>query len=109
MDSIQRDIIDSTQTAALILEKAPYFPPDIIFSVKTGYLADSHPEKILLSNGIYCDGEGKPWVLPAVRLAEIAIKNAGHEYLPIAGLKEFRERALELIFHGTQALREGRV
>ncbi len=99
----------SMQISASILDKAPFFPPDIILGVVAECLEDTHPNKILLGNGVYRDGDGKPWVLPSVRLAEAAIKNAGHEYLPVAGLKLFRERALNLIFHGTQALNEGRV
>ncbi|PVH68284.1 aspartate aminotransferase [Cadophora sp. DSE1049] len=92
-----------------LLDRAPCIPPDAIFAPTTNYLADQHAEKILLAHGAYSDGEGKPWILPSVQLAEEIVKNSGHEYLPIAGLKTFRNRALELIFHGTRALDEGRI
>lgn len=83
--------------------------PDAIFALTTKYLADEHTQKILLGQGAYSDGEGRPWILPSVQLAEEIVQGSGHEYLPIAGLKAFRTRALDLVFHGVQALDEDRV
>ena len=84
-------------------------PPDAIFAPTTNYLADGHRQKILLGQGAYSDGKGRPWILPSIQLAEEIVKGSGHEYLPIAGLKAFRIRALDLILHGAQALDEDRV
>lgn len=83
--------------------------PDAIFALTTKYLADEHTQKILLGQGAYSDGEGRPWILPSVQLAEEIVQGSGHEYLPIAGLKAFRTRALDLVFYGVQALDEDRV
>jgi len=44
-----------------------------------------------------------------VQLAEEIVQGSGHEYLPIAGLKAFRTRALDLVFYGVQALDEDRI
>lgn len=101
--------MSSSKAFSSLLDEAPLFPPDAIFAPTTNYLVDPHPNKILLGQGAYSDGEGKPWILPSVKLAEEIVKDSGHEYLPIAGLKTFRTRALELIFHGTKALHEDRV
>lgn len=77
---------------------APYITPDAIFDVTRVYNADTFPQKVNLGQGTYRDENGDPWVLPSVRMAKEKIKNAGHEYLPIAGLKRFREGAVDLIF-----------
>lgn len=88
---------------------ADYIPPDAIFEVTKHFLADSHPDKINVGAGTYRDEDGKPWILPSVRMATKLVANCGHEYLPIAGLKIFREKATELVFHDTSAWNEGRI
>lgn len=88
---------------------AEYIPPDAIFEVTKHYFADSDPRKVNVGQGTYRDENGKPWVLPSVRMAKEAIVGCGHEYLPIAGLKSFRDNAVTIVFHGTSALSEGRV
>ena len=50
--------------------------------------------------GAYRDGEGSPWVLPAVRAVEELMardKTLDHEYLPLAGLTAFNEQAVKLV------------
>jgi len=45
-----------------------------------------------LGVGAYRTDEGKPWVLPVVREAEILLANdesQNHEYLPILGFEPF--------------------
>ena len=88
---------------------ATLIPSDAIFDVTRRYLQDQDPHKVNLGQGTYRDGNGQPWVLPSVRLAKDKITNSGHEYLPIAGLKDFRNAADKLAFGGTRALREDRV
>jgi aspartate aminotransferase len=92
-----------------IFETAQYIPPDAIFEVTKNYLADIDSRKVNLGQGTYRDENGKPWVLPSVRMAKERIANCGHEYLPISGLKAFREEAVKLVFHGTNPFSEGRV
>jgi aspartate aminotransferase len=92
-----------------IFETAQYISPDAIFEVTKNYLADTDCKKINLGQGTYRDENGKPWVLPSVRMAKKLIANCGHEYLPISGLKAFREEAVKLVFNGTKPYSEGRV
>lgn len=99
----------STESTKSVFESAPYISPDLIFQVTKNYLADTSPLKINVGAGTYRDENGQPWVLPSVRMAKDLIRNCGHEYLPIAGLKAFRENVTQLIFHDTIAFREDRV
>ena len=99
----------SVTPAKSFFSSGSLIPPDSIFEVTKAYNADKNPNKVNLGQGTYRDGDGNPWILPSVRLAKEKVKNCGHEYLPIAGLKDFRDRAVELVFHGSKALRENRV
>ena len=48
----------------------------------------------------YRTNEGKPWVLPVVRQVEAAMSadpTLNHEYLPVAGLPDFRTAAVKLL------------
>jgi aspartate aminotransferase len=92
-----------------VFETARYIPPDAIFEVTKNYLADTDAKKVNLGQGTYRDENGKPWVLPSVRMAKELITNCGHEYLPISGLKTFREEAVKLVFNGTKPFSEDRV
>lgn len=76
---------------------AEYVPPDAIFALTAQYLEDPSPLKVNLGQGTYRDHTGKPWVLPSVRQAreQLLAQGLDHEYLPILGLHDFRERAAE--------------
>ncbi|KAF6826610.1 aspartate aminotransferase (class I and II) [Colletotrichum plurivorum] len=95
------------QTSAF--ERSEFIPPDAIFDVTRRYLADTDPNKVNLGQGTYRDENGQPWILPSVRAAEAALGEPGHEYLPIAGLKPFRDEAVKLVFGSTKAFAENRV
>ncbi|ORY58447.1 aspartate aminotransferase [Pseudomassariella vexata] len=101
----------SLDASSSAFSEATFIPPDSIFDVTRRYLADTTPNKVNLGQGTYRDADGKPWILPSVRSAkgEIAAADCGHEYLPIAGLKSFRDEAVKLAFHGTKALEENRI
>jgi len=57
--------------------------------------------------------EGRPWVLPVVRTVEAQITadhTLDHEYLPIAGLPDFRTSAARLLLgENSKAIVENRV
>lgn len=89
--------------------KGKFVPPDSIFDVTRRYVGDTFANKVNLGQGTYRDENGQPWVLPSVRMAKEIVLDAGHEYLPIAGLPQFRDAAVRLVFHGTKALGENRV
>lgn len=98
-----------SSTPRSFFDKAEFIPPDAIFDVTRRYLADSYANKVNLGQGTYRDEKGQPWILPSVRMAKTEIGECGHEYLPIAGLKLFRDKAVKLAFKGTKALSEDRV
>ncbi len=77
---------------------APRFPKDAIFALTAKYQLDDSTYKVNLGQGTYRDGKGCPWVLPSVAEAHrrVANKDFNHEYLPILGLREFRDAACEL-------------
>lgn len=81
-----------------VFASAPYIPPDAIFALSEQFLADSSSKKVNLGQGAYRDDKAQPWVLPSVAKSRELINQQGlrHEYLPILGLKEFRDRAAEL-------------
>ncbi|RFU32346.1 hypothetical protein B7463_g3958, partial [Scytalidium lignicola] len=99
----------SIETQQSFYASGKYIPPDAIFEVTKSFFADPHPKKVNLGQGTYRDEFGRPWVLPSVQMAKEKVANCGHEYLPIAGLQPLRERAIELVFHDTRALEEGRL
>lgn len=69
-------------------------PPTVIFHLSARFKADPFKDKLNLGVGAYRDEELKPVVFSAIRKAEAAVVAAGgdKEYLPIAGLAEFRVR-----------------
>jgi len=75
-----------------------FIPPDAIFALTALYNKDPSPSKVNLGQGTYRDDAGKPWILPAVEQARKQLFEDGlnHEYLPILGLNEFRERAAQV-------------
>ncbi|KAK9776849.1 putative Aspartate aminotransferase [Seiridium cardinale] len=95
---------------ASVFANATFVPPDAIFDVTRRYIADESPDKMNLGQGTYRDENGKPWILPSVRIAEERLRpNMDHEYLPIAGLQAFREEAVKMVFHGSKPLSEERI
>lgn len=98
----------SIQSPPSIFSSAEYIPADPIFQVTKNYLADTDPKKVNVGAGTYRDENGKPWILPSVRMAKKIVAHAGHEYSPILGLKTFRDKAVELAFHDTKAFCEDR-
>ncbi|OHW97220.1 aspartate aminotransferase [Colletotrichum incanum] len=90
-------------------ERSEFIPPDAIFDVTRRYVADTDPNKVNLGQGTYRDDNGQPWILPSVSLAEESLGAPGHEYLPIAGLKAFRDEAVNLVFGTTKAFAENRI
>ncbi|KAI4717735.1 aromatic-amino-acid aminotransferase [Aureobasidium sp. EXF-10727] len=85
---------DDSSTASWFAD-TKLIPPDAIFALTALYNEDSSPLKVNLGQGTYRDDAGKPWVLPTVQKARTQLYDGGlnHEYLPILGSKEFRERA----------------
>ncbi|KAF1808743.1 mitochondrial TPA: aspartate transaminase [Eremomyces bilateralis CBS 781.70] len=95
--------------AASAWSKVPQGPPSISTDTCTGiseaFKADSHPEKILLGAGAYRDDQGKPYVLPSVKAAELQFVNSGldKEYAAITGVADFVKAATKLAYGADSA------
>ncbi|WYZ36699.1 hypothetical protein EsH8_II_000205 [Colletotrichum jinshuiense] len=99
----------STKQQTSAFERSEFIPPDAIFDVTRRYVNDTNSDKVNLGQGTYRDENGQPWILPSVRLAKESLGEPGHEYLPIAGLKAFRDEAVKLVFGATKAFAEDRI
>uniref|UniRef100_H2Z4Q7 Aspartate aminotransferase, mitochondrial n=1 Tax=Ciona savignyi TaxID=51511 RepID=H2Z4Q7_CIOSA len=73
-------------------------PPDPILGVSEAFKRDTNPKKMNLGVGAYRDDQGKPYILPTVKKAELAIQGLDKEYLGITGLPAFTNAAAELAF-----------
>ncbi|WP_038177820.1 aromatic amino acid transaminase [Vibrio rhizosphaerae] len=74
---------------------------DPILSLMEAFMADSRPDKVNLSIGLYYDEAGLIPTLPSVRLAEQAWFAAEKEpciYLPMEGLADYRQAVQTLVF-----------
>ena len=91
---------------------APLQPPTVIFHLTARFAADGHAQRVNLGVGAYRDAQLRPVVFSAVKRAEALVVAAGNnkEYLPIAGLADFRRAAAELMFgEGCPALADKRL
>eukprot|EP01059_Diplonema_ambulator_P033027 TRINITY_DN6747_c0_g1_i1.p1 TRINITY_DN6747_c0_g1~~TRINITY_DN6747_c0_g1_i1.p1 ORF type:complete len:433 (+),score=151.45 TRINITY_DN6747_c0_g1_i1:54-1352(+) len=90
----------------------PLAPPDAVFGIVAEFKKDPCEDKVDLVVGAYRDGEGRPYLLKCVSDAEkeIAESELDKEYLPIDGLKEFKDAAVKLVLgDDSSAVRENRV
>lgn len=85
-----------------LLNDLQELPADALFGIKQRYAQDTREPKVDLGIGAYRDNTGKPWVLPAVKLAEEKIhadvNTYNHEYLPITGLPALDKGAAQVLF-----------
>jgi aspartate aminotransferase len=93
----------STRVAALNnqFKHIKMAPADPILSLTAGFKTDKNPKKVNLGVGAYRDNDGKPYVFPVVRKAELAIVadvTLDKEYLPIDGLDTFNKGAQGVLF-----------
>lgn len=88
-------------------------PPVAIFALAQAYKQDTHPKKVDLGIGAYRDNTARPWVLPVVRKAQIAVANdetLNFEYLPQLGLREFTSAATSMLLGAdSPVIKENRV
>ena len=88
-------------------------PPIAIFALSRAYQQDTHPNKVDLGIGAYRDDTARPWVLPVVKKAQLAIANddsLNMEYLSQMGLPEFTSAATALVLGAdSQIIKENRV
>ncbi|KAK6026957.1 aminotransferase, class I/II [Ostertagia ostertagi] len=87
-------------------------PPDAILGVTEAFNRDTNPQKMNLGVGAYRDDQGKPFVLPCVREAEIRLlgEKLNHEYAGIAGIPEFTKVAAKLgLGEDSEVIKSGRI
>ncbi len=87
-------------------------PRDPILGLTEGFNSDTHPSKVNLGVGVYCDDAGKIPLLAAVRNAEKTRIEAAppRGYQPIDGLAAYNQAVQNLIFgEDSPLLAEGRV
>ena len=83
----------------------PTLPPDAIIGLNARYEADPNPGKMKLSQGLYRDADGAPYVMPSVGEAErllLSLPSGSKDYLPILGRTSFTRRAQRLLFGSTE-------
>lgn len=90
-------------------------PPIEVFKLTRDFQADSNPLKVSLGVGAYRTDEGKPWILPVVKKAEVKLAEdvtaevINHEYLPVLGLESFATNATKMLLGSeSKAFKEGR-
>ena len=85
---------------ALPLRSLTPAPADPILGLTETFRADSRPDKVNLSVGVYVDETGLTPTLPSVEEAERRIleKNASKSYLPIDGRPGYKKAVRDLVF-----------
>ncbi|TWU34448.1 amino acid aminotransferase [Novipirellula artificiosorum] len=75
-------------------------PPDSILGLTEAFLADTNPNKMNLSVGVYKDASGKTPILECVKEAERRLidDESTKGYLGIDGLPAYREHVRQLVF-----------
>lgn len=104
--------LSTTRAALSTWAKTPAGPPDPILGISEAFKRDTDPRKINLGVGAYRDGNGRPYVLPAVREAEARVVAAklDKEYAPITGVPSFVEHAARLAYGAdSKPLTENRI
>ncbi len=83
-----------------MFETVQIAPPDPILGLTETFKADSNPDKINLSVGVYQDASGKTPVLATVKEAEKRILEQENSkgYLPMTGEPAYCARVQELLF-----------
>lgn len=59
--------METLQPGAFTLAQVPEATEDPLYRLMREFRADSHEKKIDLGIGAYRDGNGKPWIMPAVK------------------------------------------
>jgi aspartate aminotransferase len=90
-------------------------PPIEVFKLTRDYLADTTAEKANLGVGAYRTDEGKPWILPVVKKAELQLakdideEKINHEYLPVLGMEAFSTASTRILLgEECEAFKTGR-
>ena len=95
-----------------LFDQVPATAPIEIFALSRAFKEDTYEQKADLGIGAYRTDDAKPWVLPVVRDAEIALAadtQRDHEYLGQLGLESFTTASTRLLLGvDSPAILEGR-
>merc|ERR1719456_1016850 len=92
---------DAAAEEPSIFDAVPVAPPDAILTLATWFKEDKDPNKVNLGIGAYRTEQGKPWPLPSVLAAQLAVcqdPTEDKEYVPIDGKPEHKKPVQQLIF-----------
>lgn len=83
-----------------MLEALQMAPPDAILGLNEAFKADTNPDKINLSVGVYQDARGHTPILDCVKEAErrLVERQTSKGYLAITGIAEYGRLVRQLIF-----------
>ena len=90
----------STPTSAAHFGGVSTAPPDAILGLTEAFAADTNPNKMNLSVGVYKDASGQTPILRCVKEAErrLVETEATKGYLPIDGGPDYRDHVRSLVF-----------
>lgn len=91
----------STPPAASYLSEIPMGAPDAILGIAENFKSCTSPDKVNVCVGAYRDENGKPWILPSVRAAELVMMDdpsETKEYASIAGDANFVNLAVKFAY-----------
>jgi aspartate aminotransferase len=95
-----------------VFDRLKPVPPDAILGIMQMFRADSFPDKVDLSVGVYQDDNGDTPILESVKRAEKVVYDAEKtkSYVGVAGNAEYNRLTEELVFEGAgDILESGRV
>lgn len=84
----------------LLFKNLAAAPGDPILSISEKFRADTRPEKVNLSVGVYLDESGKTPILDVVKEAKFALAESPipHSYTAIRGLEGYRAAVQKMVF-----------
>ena len=91
-----------------MFEHVEPFAGDPILSLNDAFKADTRPEKVNLSIGVYTDENGRIPVLGSVKASYERIGFAERPYLPMDGHPGYREGVQKLVFGDRHPARESK-
>merc|ERR1740117_1101954 len=70
---VEQDVLITPDMEPSVFENVETAPPDAILTLATWFKEDKFPKKVNLGIGAYRTEQGKPWPLPSVLAAQMAV------------------------------------
>lgn len=94
-----------------IWKNIPAIEPDKILYFNIKYNEEQNPNKVNLTIGAYRDENGKPWILPSVKLAKAKLEadpKHNFEYIKMQGDQDFTKLSVKLAYGEKDGLLAGK-